>query len=168
MDTTTGQLTQVQELGPLRGTLLTHAQFDAGAPGRFLYATASFGNNLVWVFQREADGQLTAVVDPMLASGRQVPAPSGGSYASALNVDAPGLEDLLLVAVEKENLIYAARRDPDNGGRLSYFPDTVGGDGTATGPSVLRRPVSMAFNPANNVLYVSEAGDNAISSYRLS
>ncbi len=168
MDPTTGLLTQVQEAGPYRGTLLTSAGFDP--QGQFLYCAASFGNHLVWAFTREPGGLLTTVVDPELAGGREVGAPQGGSYAQVLALDGPGkLGPLLLVAVEKENLIYAARRSVAEGGRISFLASTAGGgdSGAAAGPEGLRRPVSMSYDAEGGVLFVAEAGDSAISAYRL-
>jgi DNA-binding beta-propeller fold protein YncE len=165
VDQITGHLTQVQEAGPYRGTLLTSAGFDP--QGQYLYAAASFGNHLVWAFTREPGGLLTTVVDPELEGGRDVGPPQGGSYAAVLPLDAQGLAPLLLVAVEKENLIYAAQRSPTDGGRLKYFPSTAGGDGQAQGPEGLRRPVSMSYDADGGVLFVAEGGDNAISAYRL-
>lgn len=159
VDQTTGQLTQVQEAGPFRGTLLTSAGFDPR--GQFLYAAASFGNNLVWAFSREPDGRLTTVVDPMLPTGAQVDGPEGGSYAAVLPLDVNGLPPFLLVAVEKANAVYAAERvvGGDGGGRLSYFASRA--------EEGLKRPVALAFDPDAKLLFVAEAGDDAISAFRV-
>ena len=169
-----------------------------------MYATASLGNNLVWVFQREANGLLTAVVDPAEAGSRPIASPQG-SYSAPIVVN-----DLLFVAVEKDNLVYAARRNEETG-RLLYLPTAVGevsAGGTATaegeaaadipptsntppsapapptanpGPAggdaaavtapkdggATKRPVALAFNPAGNVLYVSEDTDASISTFQI-
>lgn len=148
VDAATGKLTQVQEAGPFRSTLLTSAAFDP--QGAFLYSTASFGNNLVWIFQREANGMLTTVIDPVdeATSGRQV-GPPQGSYSSVLALDTPSLGALLLVSVEKENVVYVAQRQLSNSGRLSYFAAGVeGGEGGAA----LNHPASLAFKSDEKVL----------------
>jgi 6-phosphogluconolactonase (cycloisomerase 2 family) len=188
VDQGTGTLTQVQEAGPFRSTLLTSGSFDP--KGEFLYCTASLGNNLVWVFKREQGGLLTTVVDPVQQEGGQQVAPPQGSYSSAIALDTPQLGSLLLVSVEKDNVVYLAHRNATNSGRLTYFPSIIGGTPTTgaaggggggnggdgggggggsvgTGGGGLNRPVSMAFAEEGNTLFISEVGDNAISSYRL-
>ena len=198
VDPTAGTLTQVQEAGPFRSTLLTSGSFDP--KGEFLYCTASLGNNLVWVFKREPGGLLTTVVDPVQQQGGQQVAPPQGSYSSAIALDTPQLGPLLLVSVEKDNVVYLAHRNATNNGRLTYFPSIIGGTSTRdnngggggveeggggdnggdgggdsggrggsvrTGGGGLNRPVSMAYAGEGNTLFISEVGDNAISSYRL-
>lgn len=168
-----GTLTQTQEAGPFRSTLLTSATFDPS--GAFLYSTASLGNNLVWIFQRQPDGRLTTVIDPVIlpsltspSSGQrdEVPAPQG-SYSSSLALEHPLLGPLLMVSVEKDNVVHAAVRQTGEGqqGRLIYLRGEIGGEGGKEGR--LNRPSSMAWDETAEVLYVSETGDNAISSYKL-
>ena len=115
----------------------------------------------MWAFAREPDGRLAAVVDPVVPGGGvQVAGPEGGSYASVLPLDANGLPPLLLVAVEKANVVYAARRAADGAGQLTYLAGRA--------EEGLKRPVSVAFDPDAKLLFVAEAGDDAVSTFRLS
>jgi len=160
VDEATGQLTLQQEVGPLRGTLLTTGSFDQ--QGDFLYVTASLGNELVWVFKREEGGLLTVVVDPVAStSEREVGTPQG-SYAATISVTVPPVEDLLFVAVEKDNQVYAAKRDSE--GKISYFATGVG-EGDAS--TRVNRPVSLAFNTATSTLYVAGQVDNVVAAYKV-
>lgn len=161
VDDKTGLLTPIQEVGALRSTLLATASFDP--KGNFLYVTASLGNELVWVFKRETDGQLTVVVDSVAASTERDVGTPQGSYAASITVTVSPIGDLLFVAVEKENQVYVAKRDVASG-RLSYYTQPVGEgvDNTRVG-----RPTALAFNTAANILYVSGQVDNVISSYKI-
>jgi len=72
-----------------------------------------------------------------------------------------------MVSVEKDNVVHAAVRQTGEGqqGRLIYLRGEIGGEGGKEGR--LNRPSSMAWDETAEVLYVSETGDNAISSYKL-
>ncbi|TFJ80581.1 hypothetical protein NSK_008007 [Nannochloropsis salina CCMP1776] len=157
-----GALELKQEAGPFRSALLTSASFAPS--GEFLYCTATFGINLVWVFRRESDGQLTTVIDPALNPGGMDVPPTQGSYSSAVAVQHSVLGPLLLVSVEKENLVHVALRVEELEGRLAY----LGAVGGAGGEGGLKRPDSMAWDAENSVLFVSESGNNAIAAFRLS
>jgi hypothetical protein len=159
VDSATGQLTQIQELGALRNTLLTTGSFDP--TGTFLYASASLGNELVWLFRREQGGLLTVVVNPT-SEGSAVVGPPQGSYAATVAVNVPPIGGLIFVAVEKDNLVYAGLRNATDG-RIRYFPGNVG-QVTST---LVRGPTSFAFDPQANVLYIGGDGDNSIVSFQL-
>lgn len=112
---------------------MTSASFDPS--GKYLYVTASFGSNLVWVFARGDGGLLTVVTDPVEAGGRPTPSPQG-SYSAPLAVSVLGLGDLLFIAVEKDNMVYIAHRN-ESSGRLSYFSTALGESATLSPPCPL-------------------------------
>ena len=67
-------------------------------------------------------------------------------------------------------MVHAAVRHNGAGqqGRLTYLKGGIGGGGGEGGKEGgLNRPASMAWDGKERVLYVSETGDNAISSYKL-
>ena len=79
------------------------------------------------------------------------------------------LGSLLLVSVEKADVVHAAVRQTGEGqqGRLIYLRGEIRGGGEGGNEGGLNRPSSMAWDGTAEVLYVSETGDNAISSYKL-
>jgi len=70
-------------------------------------------------------------------------------------------------------VVHVAVRQNGEGqqGRLIYLKGGIGGGGEGGEEGGeeggLNRPASMAWDGKDGVLYVSETGDNAISSYKL-
>lgn len=151
VDAATGQLTQIQELGPLRATLLSTGVFEPS--GKFLYATASLGSSLVLALQK-LDGGVLAQLTPPTADGTAAVAPPQGSYSGALNVAMTPSGSMLFVTVEKDNALFVARRGAD--GKLTYS--------SATGIHI-GRPVGASVDPSGKVLYVTSASDGAVYSF---
>lgn len=161
IDGKTGKLTQIQELGALRSTLLTSAQFEP--TGNFLYATSTLGTNLVWVFRRESFGGLTTEANPVTHAEDAHVQPPTGSYTAAISLLVTPESGLLFTAIEKEGLIYYAKIQPENG-RIAYYPNPIGSPGT---PFQVKRPAALAYSPVNKFLYVSGDVENTISTFRI-
>lgn len=161
IESQTGKLTQIQELGALRSTLLTSAQFEP--TGNFLYCTSTLGTNLVWVFRRESFGGLTAVANHVAHAEDAHVQPPTGSYTAAVSLLVTPESGLLFTAIEKEGLIYYAKIQPENG-RIAYYPNPIGSPGTAF---QVKRPVAMAYNAEQRFFYVSGDVENTISTFRI-